>query len=220
MSPMRSNSDQSILNRVLKASNMSTMREMVTIQGTAKPNTGFTLIELLITLSIAILLVFLAVPSFKTVYQNYQRDNHINQFIGSLHFARSSAINQEKRVTLCKSSTGTSCSNSGGWESGWLVFLDDSNPGTLESPETILRYQAGMTNGTLTLRGDVALQSIISFTSDGFSRNTGTQLQGGNLIVCDARGYGADARIITLKAIGKTQTEQNSGSILTSCQPG
>ena len=189
-------------------------------QSTQSSAAGFTLVELLVTLAIAIILVSLAIPSFKTILQNSLRDTHINLFLGTLHFARSEAIRQEQRTSICKSTTGTECSNIVDWETGWIVFLDASNPGTLDPTDTLLRRYEGVVNGGYTLRGDAGMANSISFTSDGFSRTNADILQTGKLIFCDDRGFGNNARIIVLNAIGKTSIENVVGSTITSCQPG
>jgi type IV fimbrial biogenesis protein FimT len=104
---------------------------------------GFTLVELMVTVSLAAILLTLAVPS----YQNMVRENRLatraNDFLTALNLARSEAAKRGDRVTLCKADLSSSpprcdagdCDTGSGehcWEKGWIVFSDagpDSDPG-------------------------------------------------------------------------------------------
>lgn len=83
---------------------------------------GFTLIELMITLAIAAIVLAIAVPSFKTTILNNKSVALGDEFAQALNFARSEAVKTKKRVSICASSDGATCT--GSWSDGFIVFED------------------------------------------------------------------------------------------------
>ncbi len=111
-------------------------------------NRGFTLIELLITIAIAALLLTLAVPSMLSTIEGSAVKKHVTTFISALRYARSEAIRTGVPVVMCRSSTSETpaptCSGAGGWESGWLIFVnrDGDTANDYNSPvDSLLRVQ-------------------------------------------------------------------------------
>jgi type IV fimbrial biogenesis protein FimT len=98
---------------------------------------GFTLVELMVTLSIAAILITLAVPSFTRQLREWQRDSATKAFTAHVQLARSEAIKTSRRVVMC-SSNGTTCANSNDWSTGWLIFMDLDANNSLDSDEPIL----------------------------------------------------------------------------------
>jgi type IV fimbrial biogenesis protein FimT len=177
---------------------------------------GFTLIELLIFVLVAAILLGLAVPSFVTLTKNKRVTTNTNEFISTLALARSEALKRVSRVTVCKSSNGTSCSGTGGWEQGWVVFNDPDNDATVDSgTETVLKYVSALSTGT-TLRGTTNVASYISYVSSGQTKLTNGTFQSGSIILCDDRGAGEHARNINLAVTGRTRVETTDP---TDCTP-
>lgn len=87
---------------------------------------GFTMIEMMTVIAILAVLVSIAVPSMRGFIQRSNAATSANTLLTSLALARSEAVRRVGRVSVCPSSTGTSCS--GSWKDGWIVYLDDSNP--------------------------------------------------------------------------------------------
>lgn len=81
---------------------------------------GFTLIELMVVMSMVALIAALAIPSWNTMVVNNRIRAAVNDWTQSLYFARSEAIRQNTRITICASSDGSSCTASG-YEAGWIV---------------------------------------------------------------------------------------------------
>jgi len=62
--------------------------------------TGFTLLELMMTIVIAAILVSLAGPNFRTLIQNNKQVAHTNEFVTSMHQARSEAVKRGQQVRI------------------------------------------------------------------------------------------------------------------------
>lgn len=90
---------------------------------------GFTLIELLIGLVVLAILLATAIPAFRTFVQNNRLDAEANEFVAAAQLARAEAIKRGVDVTICSSSTGTSCG--GGYRDGWIVIVDPAVPASL-----------------------------------------------------------------------------------------
>ena len=101
---------------------------------------GFTLIELLFALGIAAILLNIGLPSFQTLLENSKMTAEINQLRGTLQLARESAITQNKKVTICPSEDGLTCSTN--WSDGYISFIDDnSDRKNNGSDELIVQYK-------------------------------------------------------------------------------
>ena len=96
--------------------------------------------ELFITMSIVGILVAIAVPSFGTLFKSNRITTQGSDFQLALMLARSEALTRISKITICRSSNGTSCAGSGGWEQGWIIFTDDDDDAVVDGGETVLRF--------------------------------------------------------------------------------
>lgn len=178
--------------------------------------------ELMVTLAVASILLTLAVPSFTTFVKNNRLITQANDFVTALNLTRSEAIRRGDRVTLCKSSTLTSCTTSGTWDQGWIVFVDVNDDGVVTSPSTnILRVHNGL-NGGVTLTGDAALGDYVSYVPTGATQVIGgssSATQSGLLILCDDRGFVDEARGVQITATGRVSASSATSTAATSCTP-
>lgn len=162
-----------------------------------KQELGFTLIELLVALSVAAILMLIAIPSFQSLLQSVKLDSTKSSFMTSLNFAMAEASrivpgtqSATTPVTICKSDTTSAnpvcdtatCQGGAGesgvdcWEEGWLVFRDANGNGTLNDG-TDPDYCVPSRDCTLrvfpplatnmTLRSSVKTDLWIVFQSDG-----------------------------------------------------
>ncbi|MBL8253967.1 MAG: GspH/FimT family pseudopilin [Candidatus Competibacter sp.] len=166
---------------------------------------GFTLMELIVTLALAVIVLTLGIPSFQNIIRNERLATRTNDFIAALQLTRSEAIKRGVRVTLCKSATGASCANSGGYEQGWIVFVDPNNNAAVDAGETIIRvFQAFPTGANATLTGNTPVARHISFVATGKTQLTTGGFQAGTLTLCQA----PKARRIVINSVGRARTEE------------
>jgi type IV fimbrial biogenesis protein FimT len=89
---------------------------------TARHN-GFSLLELMVTITVAAILLAIAVPSFRDVIHRNQVTAGSNDVLASLAYARSEAIDRGQMVSMCPSSDGTACTAAGqDFAQGWMVY--------------------------------------------------------------------------------------------------
>jgi type IV fimbrial biogenesis protein FimT len=160
---------------------------------------GFTLIELMVSLTVLGVLAAIALPSFSEAFLSNRLASFSNSFVASTHLARSEAIKRNASVKMCRSSNGTSCATSGGWQQGWIIFSDNGAGGnagndTVDSDETRVLYQQ-------------ALASEYSFTGDSYSiafQPTGLVTAAASLTLCrQSPSAGSQERTIAVSATGR-----------------
>jgi type IV fimbrial biogenesis protein FimT len=168
-------------------------------------NSGFTMIELMATVAIAGIIMTLAAPSFRTFILNSRLATQANTLVTALHTARSEAINRGVRLTVCKSSDGSSCTTGGNWEAGWMVFTDPTNVGTYNSSSERIILVGAALEGNNTLRASTDFSNFISYLPSGFSNNDGP------FRLCDERGAD-EMRAIAISATGRIELEKGGAS--------
>ena len=77
--------------------------------------------------------------------------------------ARSEAIRLNRRVILCSSSDGATCSSAAGRWSGWLVFVDNNRNDSPESGEVL---RTGMNGRLDTLQAAILLCKMDLFAQE------------------------------------------------------
>jgi type IV fimbrial biogenesis protein FimT len=169
---------------------------------------GFSLLELIVTLAIVVIVVIVAtlgIPSFQQMLRDNRLATQTNEFLAALNLARSEAIKRGVRVSLCKSADGVSCITSGGYQQGWIVFVDPGNPVGASTPvvdagEVVLRVYAALP-GNLALTGNQNVRSYVSFVAAGMNRMLGGGFQAGTLTLCAT----PEARLIVINSMGRTR---------------
>jgi len=169
-----------------------------------KKSLGYTLIELMSMLAVVSILVSVGLPMLNVFFDSNRMVSNTNDLVAGLNIARSEAIKQQIRVTLCQSADTTSCTGSGQWEDGWIVFQDANGNATVDGGERILRLNAAV-DGQVTIRSnDVNNQiaSSVSFTSRGLPKALNGGAQSGTFRICDKRGLKVNADGVSTVARG------------------
>jgi type IV fimbrial biogenesis protein FimT len=156
---------------------------------------GFTMIELLVTLSIAAIMMTIAVPSFRDFLLNNRMTSQTNDFVLALASAKSEAVKRGVFVTVCSRATNATCAGSTTWDSGWLVFADNNGDGLVTAGTDVVLQVREALEGNNTLRAGA--RQRVTFQNTGFSSGFNDTFR-----LCDSRGT-ADGRSITVSMQGR-----------------
>jgi len=180
---------------------------------------GFSVIELMVTVAVLSILLVLVAPSFQTTIQNNRLYTQVNDFHLSLSRARSAAMSRVQRVTVCASADGATCSNSGIWENGWIVFSEhhDSQNATVDPNDVILEIKQAL-SGNTTLRGDSDVTNYVSYAGTGFTTLVSGSTQTGKFALCDNRGL-SDGKALLINAAGRPRVVAASGNVSSCTAP-
>jgi type IV fimbrial biogenesis protein FimT len=159
---------------------------------------GFTLIEILVTITVAGILMGLAVPAFNSFVQNDRDVGQVNSLVESLNYARSEAVKRASPagVIVCPSADAATCSGTA-WTGGWIVL--DKNAADLQP---VLQTVPAL-RGTNTVT-PVGAATGITFLSSGLVLAPLT------IRVCDIRGA-AFARQVEVNTTGRVAASQTPG---------
>lgn len=164
--------------------------------------TGITLIELMVSLSIAAIMMTLAVPSFVTMFNNNRVRVQADNFIVALALARSEAINRGGPVTVCKkNAAGTACDSSADWNSGLLIYFGSGT--VTPSSSTIIRVIDG--NSLVTVTADAEIENYITYLSSGSAIGNGGAPDDSVIKFC---GSTDNDRQVVIGATGRPRVEE------------
>ena len=164
---------------------------------------GFTLIELMIAIGLAGLLLSAAVPALDTFVSNARQTGAINDFVSSIHQARSTAITTNARVTICPSSGGTNC-EAVSWDEGWIVFSNRNGDLIVDGDETIVA-SSGSANGLTIQSGQFS--TFITYRPNGRVSNASLNGSSGSFTVCDRRGA-KHAKVMVIDLSGRPRLSE------------
>ncbi len=152
--------------------------------------TGLTLIELVIAVTVASILIGLAVPGFVESIVGAKKDTVAYQLQGDVNLARSESIKTSSRYTVCARDPDDDRTCGDNWDNGWLVFEDTSaTVGQVDPDEEVIRIADGLPNFIqLNVRAKIVTGSAlpasvayVRFSPRGKSNWRG----GGTFAVCD-----------------------------------
>ena len=165
---------------------------------------GFTLIELIIAMMMVAVSLAIVLPAYRDWIAAQQLANHARFIVDTLHVARSEAIKQGYRVNVCKTRDKRVCTDQGGWEQGWLMFVDEDRSGHVED-DTIVLHREGPARDDITVRGNRPVEDYVSYTALGHARLLNGALQMGTFILCKS---GQNALNVVLANSGRARIEK------------
>jgi type IV fimbrial biogenesis protein FimT len=169
---------------------------------------GFTAIELMVTLTISLVLIGIAIPSFMRITAQNKLATSANHFNHAMTFARQAAISMNTPVTLCAGdTTGCFAASSWNWAKGWLAFIDRDHDGALDAGERIL--QTGTPFGAdIFIAGNTPLKKPVVFMPLGQAERVSGAFAGGRLRVCVPAPIENNARDLVLSITGRVRVER------------
>jgi type IV fimbrial biogenesis protein FimT len=191
---------------------------------------GFTLVELMVVLALLSILTMMAVPSFNSTVSSVRLSGAANDLMASIQQARATAMRLGRRVTVCATTDGTTCSQANTWSQGWITFLD--NPGStvplISAGETVTAVVSAMPNSLIVstsgggAMGDV---SYLSFSADGTSRqlNGALSMSAESIRICSTMpGVSNDARSrdLVMNRMGRVVLRKTPGVSVACPKPG
>lgn len=166
---------------------------------------GFTLIELLVAITIASILLAIAIPSFSSIMLGVKLSSYADSLVAGATLARSEAIKRNAVVSMCVSANGASC-GSGGWEQGWLVMCNTSDNVVCDSAGAgtlVIQHQAATSAGW-------KITESSALTSIAF-QPTGTGATSATLVACRAAPTVGDReRVVRISASGRPSVTRTS----------
>jgi type IV fimbrial biogenesis protein FimT len=178
-----------------------------------KRQNGFTLAELLVTMAIVAILLGIGVPSYRYITSSYRISSEVNSLLGDMQYARAEAIRRGQFVTVCSSTTGTSCANNITWAEGWIVFADTNNNGVVDVGEPVLHVQPAFTGRIPDTFTPGANVSAVKFNREGFATAT-APMPVTFTLVDGVTANNTYQRCLLLTAIGTATTASHVGQPL------
>jgi type IV fimbrial biogenesis protein FimT len=161
---------------------------------------GFTLLEMLMTITVAGILLGLAVPTLGNVTRAVRLSGGSREFIVDFALARNEAVLRATNVSVCTSTNLTSCTNSG-WGSGRLIFVDGGVLGAVDGGDQIISVTRTLNSSLTTAATGVAAANVITYSALG--RTAGV----GQITVC---ATGQTRRDINLRASGSATLDRTA----------
>jgi len=138
---------------------------------------GFTLLELLVSLSIAAILLTIAIPAWHSWVQSSRIQSYSHTLFAQMQMARAAALSGHQDVVFCPSADQQTCKDTAAWQEGWILFRDEDGDANFGGQDVLLRVQAGQTQ--------IAISSAASRTRIRFQPSGTTGGSNGTYLFCD-----------------------------------
>lgn len=172
---------------------------------------GFTLVELMITVTIAVVLIMIAVPSFKSIMLSNKLTTTANDLVLAINSARMEAVKRNASTQLCSNSASVNTSDTLGsactTQTGAVYVLVGGSPATAA---TVLAGTPGIAM-PIQLSGDV---QALRFNGQGLAYSVGSTTPYGSTVadICTSQMSSNNHRKITMAAGSILATTTSSGA--------
>lgn len=169
---------------------------------------GFTLVELMITLAIAVMLLVIAVPSFRSLTLSNKLTTAANDVVNAINVARMEAIKRNANTQLCSNSASVNSADALGAACSTQTGAVYAMAGAGANP--VLAGTTGI-DTTVQLSGDVV---AIRFGGQGLGQAVGTTspYTGTVADICTGQMSSDNHRVITMTTGSILVTTTKSGA--------
>jgi type IV fimbrial biogenesis protein FimT len=130
------------------------------------------MIELMVTVSVAAVVLAVAIPSFEAVINSNRLSTAANEMMAAVQSARMEAIRSSRRTVLCLSpapeASAPACNAAGA--TGWIVFRDDNKDGNPAASEVV---RATTIRQQVQTKASAAFGNRVTFRPDGLAYDAG-----------------------------------------------
>ena len=137
-------------------------------------NRGFTLLQLLTSIAIISVSLAIGIPNVTAMIQTNRMANAMNTLSRNFALARSAAVTRNQEVLICASGDGRYCTRKGGWEQGWIVFIDADGDERRGEEEQILWVQEALPPGVTVVFSAFRSDYYVHYWPSGFTEMNGT----------------------------------------------
>ena len=120
---------------------------------------GFSLVELMVAITVAAIMITIAVPSLGNFIVKVRVDNEISQLNRLVLTARNSAVTTGQIVIVCPLANNGACTNN--WSNEITAFIDLDNDGVFTNdpvtPDTLLKIKAATSGGDAITYGGASI---------------------------------------------------------------
>lgn len=128
--------------------------------------TGMTLIELLVTLSLAVILLTLAVPGMQTLMANQRVNSATSALQASVLQTRNAALTRNLQAVM-QPVDGTNSTN-GDFKNGWRIYIDINSDETYDDGSDILIFFHESLPDSVSVAAPAAKMNHMIFSGLGF----------------------------------------------------
>lgn len=181
---------------------------------------GFTLVEVMVVIAVAATLSLLAMPALSKLVASSRTNSHVNAFVTDARLARNEAMRLGQVVTMCRAedpeATQVQCrddTESGGWQGGWIVFVDADGSKQVDAGETVLKIQQSLSDSGGIAKADGSASPALRYRSNGRASAANATLKfwpAGGADVLDA----STGRTVCISGVGRVRV---AGDASASC---
>lgn len=185
---------------------------------------GFTLLELMVVMSIAAILLGLALPEFRTMSLKSARSRGSMDLVSALNLARLEAIARNRSVALCPrdafaTATTPVCDLSGSarWAEGWIVY-EAGGSGAIPAASALIAVFDAV--GTVTASGEGNSFRVLGATAPLSFQANGRAAASRSFTFCETAGRLRDGRRVEVSISGRVSQQTLTAAETTSACAG
>jgi type IV fimbrial biogenesis protein FimT len=175
---------------------------------------GLSLLELVTTMAVSTILFTVAIPVLGEYIQQNRIANQINQLRTSLALTRSEAVKENEHAVICKSGDGKTCTRKGGWNQGWIVFIDNDHNRRRSGNERLVHVQQSLPEGFRVEYRAFGSRNYVTYRPIGYTKTNGT------FTVCNPRVPRRSKALILTKTGRVRLSDRMPGGKPIKCGPG